>query len=154
MIKSFPVTMRSVATSRPPSFPRPGWFGAGLHPTLPTAGESGVEVAGDVSVRRLGDVGIKLRAEPGGGMAEAVLDDPRVLAGVDQEAGRDMAEAVEGQLVGEPGAGDGRVEHPGREGAPQGAALRAGEDQVVPGRPPIGTGSGAAPARRRERRAG
>jgi len=32
-------------------------------------------------------------------MAEAVLEYSRVLAGVDQEAGGDMAEPVEGQLL-------------------------------------------------------
>ena len=102
-----------------------------MRPALPPAGESGVEVAGDVSVRRLRDVGVQLHAEPGRGMAEPVLDDSRMLAGVDQEAGRDMAEAMEGQLVGESRPSDSGVEHPGCEGTPQRAALGAREHKVV-----------------------
>jgi hypothetical protein len=46
-------------------------LGAGLYvtPATPT-GKPGVEMAGDLPVRGLGDVGIELHAEAGCGMAE------------------------------------------------------------------------------------
>ncbi len=71
-------------------------------------------MAGDVPVSGLGNVGVQLHAEAGGRVSETVLDDPRVLACIDQEAGGDVAEPVEGEVLGKPGARDRGVEHPRR----------------------------------------
>ena len=65
-------------------------------------------------------------------MAEAVLDNPRVLAGFNQEGCGAVGQTVEGQSLGERGSPDGGIEHAGGERPPQRSAGGPGEHEVVP----------------------
>jgi len=86
-------------------------FGFGL---VSSGGEPGVEMAGDVPVGCLRNVGVQLHAQACGRMSKAMLDHPRVLAGFDHQAGCDVAEAVEREALGQASADDGRLEDASR----------------------------------------
>jgi hypothetical protein len=57
------------------------------------AAQPASKVGCDLAVGRVWDVGVELHREPGGGVPEASLDDPWVLAVLDQEAGGDVSDA-------------------------------------------------------------
>jgi hypothetical protein len=84
-------------------------------------------------------VRVQLLGQPGGGVAEPVLDDPGVHTVVDQLARRHLPQTAERQSRVEPGALDRGVEHPSRERTAQLPVPPGYEDEVLgTGARPVG----------------
>lgn len=90
-----------------------------------------MEASRDIAIGSIRNVGVELHRQAGGGVAEPVLDDSRMLAGLDHQRRGDVAETVEGERRVETGALNGRREGPRREAAAKRRILRPREHEIV-----------------------